>query len=286
MHEIARPPLRVLDLACGGGRVRVAVARRLPSREIHYTGIDNGRLRLDSVESVLRAFPQLARAGDPDTESAQVAQTGDLLRYRLKERYIRTDLELHDPGRLATQLRSLLGSERFDEIHVHLLQPGKHGWQAVGPRVLSALARYLRPGARLYHLFQHSSPFFDFKPERTRPSRVGGGCPAPGSPADVIGRNLARFEEGASKGGLALEKCGHRWGWLRTSGEGGAAGEWHNIWVTRRFTGSDPDPRTAETHQRLAEEYSGFSRFATHFVILSRRRKKPASAARQGRPGG
>ncbi len=285
MHETARQPLRVLDLACGGGRVRVAVAKRLPAHEIHYTGIDNGRLRLDSVDAVLRARSATARQAEPAAASPRQVLQDEALGDRLKERYIRTDLELHDPGELATQLRALLGSERFDEIHVHLLQPGKHGWQAVGPQVLRAVARYLRPGARLYHLFQHSSPFFDFKPERTRPVRAGGGCPAPGTPGDVIGRNEARFRAGASKGGLALEKCGHRWDSLRGGGAGEAAREWYKNWVTRHFSGPDPDRRTADTLQRLAEEYSGFSRFATHFVILRKRRRKGPLAARRLRPG-
>jgi hypothetical protein len=146
--------------------------------------------------------------------------------------------------------------------------------------VLRALAKYLRPGARLYHLFQHSSPFFDFRPERLRPSREGL-CPAAGSPADALSRNEARFRQGALRGGLLLDKCGLRWEKLRILSDGSKALNTHENWVTRRFAGPEPDGRTAETYQRLAEQYSGYSRYASHFVILRKQTRRPGGVGRK-----
>ncbi|HVO12823.1 MAG TPA: class I SAM-dependent methyltransferase [Vicinamibacteria bacterium] len=270
-----RRPFRVLDLACGAGLVRVAVARRVEARPIHYTGIDRNRVRLDKVDSLLKA-EQRRRAGAAGAPP-DLATVEPEIQARLTERYVQTELDLNRPDTLAAQLAALLGRERFDEVHVHLLHPGTHGWQPAGPQVLRTLGRYLRPGGRLYHLFQHSSPFFDFKPEFLAPSREGR-CPAPGSREDVLGRDQARFLEGAARAGLVLDKCGHRWRRWRSVGQPPLPSAETEKWVTRRFAGSEPEPRVAEAYHRAAEQYSGYSKFASHFVILRRPLK------RSGRP--
>ncbi len=265
-----RRPFRVLDLACGAGLVRVAVARRVTARPIHYTGIDRNRLRLDKVDSIVKAEQRRrSAAGAP----AELVSLEPELQARLSERYIQAELDLNRPDTLSAQLAGLLGRERFDEVHVHLLHPGTHGSQPTGPQVLRAVGRYLRPGGRLYHLFQHSSPFFDFKPEFLPPSREGG-CPAPGSRQDVLGSDQARFLAGAARAGLALDKCGHRWRRWRGYDQPPLPAAEAEKWVTHRFAGSEPDPRVAAIYHRAAEQYSGYSKFASHFVILRKPVKK------------
>jgi hypothetical protein len=261
--------------------VRVAVARRVPGREIHYTGIDGARLQLESIISlvapskVASAKSQLSRGAVGGTEG----EVGSIQR-RMRERYIRTEIDLHDPVTLTSQLEDLLGSERFDEIHVHLLHPRTDSCHPRGPLILRTIAAYLRPGARLYHLFQHSSPLFDFKPERNQAARQQT-CPDPGTAADAIGRDEARFREGASKGGLLLDKCGRRWELRMRRGVGEAPGRWYRVWLTRRFSGTEPHRHTAEVYERLAKEYSAFSSFATHFVILRKSRRRTRHGRKQ-----
>jgi hypothetical protein len=275
----------VLDLACGAGFVRVAVSHRFPTREVHYTGIDNGRSGLRAVKFLTRPAPQTDDGERSTSKIREIAPHDEppVLQEALKERFFRTELDLHDPKRLATQLGTLLGDERFDEVHVHLLHPSKHGHQPTGPHVLRAIAEYLRPEGRLYHLFQTSSPLFDFKPGRLR---SGAPCPPAGTQGDVLGGDEQHFGEGASKGGLVLDKCGHRWWKGRDRSEGGTmGGAPKSLWVTRRFAGAEPDRRTAETYERLAEQYSGYSRYASHFVIL-RKRSKGEVARRGPRPLG
>jgi SAM-dependent methyltransferase len=271
--------VRVLDLACGSGMARMAVGRRLITREVHYTGIDSNRTRLEPLESIERSAVRARQASDPSRQMAVNAPLGDAyaLSGRIKERFIRTELRLNDPDGLTAQLAELLSKDRFDEIHVHLLHPGRHGCQPVGPRVLRAMAKYLRPGARLYHLFQHSSPFFDFQPERLRPSREGL-CPAADTQADALGRNETRFRQAAARAGLLLGKCGLRWEKPRPRNADGVVVDAHKNWVTRRFSGPEPDWHTAEAHQRLAEQYSGYSRYASHFVILRKPARRSARA--------
>ena len=264
-----RRPFRVLDLACGAGLVRVAVARRVPARPIHYTGIDRNRVRLEKVDSILKAEERRRPAEAPP----DLAPVDPQIQARLNERYVQAELDLNRPDTLAAQLAALLGRERFDEVHVHLLHPGTHGCQPSGPQVLKTLGRYLRPGGRLYHLFQHSSPFFDFKPEFLRPSREGR-CPDPGSRDDVLGRDQARFLDGAARAGLALDKCGHRWRKWRSYDQPPPPAAEAERWVTHRYAGSEPDARVAEVYHRAAEEYSGYSKFASHFVILRKPVKK------------
>jgi len=276
MHMATRPPrrpFRVLDLACGAGLVRVAVARRVAARPIHYTGIDRNRVRLDKVDSILKA-EQRKRPADAPPDLTLVEPQ---LEARLKERYVQAELDLNRPDTLVVQLAALLGRERFDEVHVHLLHPGTHGCQPTGPQVLRVVGRYLRPGGRLYHLFQHSSPFFDFKPEFLPPSREG--CAAPGSRGDVLGRDQARFLDGATRAGLVLDKCGHRWRRWRSYNEPKPASPEPEKWVTHRYAGNEPDSRVADIYHQAAEQYSGYSKFASHFVIL----RKPARRARAWR---
>jgi hypothetical protein len=262
-------PFRVLDLACGAGLVRVAVARRVPTRAIHYTGIDSTRIGLHSIDSLTRV------AGSPSDVH--------LLQPRLTERFIHSQLDLHDAKALATQLGALLGRQHFDEIHMHLLHPSRNGRQPAGPQVMRAIARYLRPGGRLYHLFQNSSPLFDFDPEAIRPTREGT-CP-PGTLGSVRLGDEQRFREGASKGGLVLDRYGCRWEGRMSRDQGGSKAANPRKWMTRRFAGTEPDPRTAVTYERLAEQYSRFSVYASHFVIL-RKRKRSTAARRRPKPGG
>jgi len=271
MSDARTRPVRVLELACGSGMTRIAVGRRLLTREIHYTGIDRNRSRLEAIEALTRAAAKALLPTDPASEITISVPLGDAyaLNGRVKARFVKAELNLNDPDALARELGALLGKERFDEVHVHLLHPGKHGCQPTGPRVLRVLAKHLRPGARLYHLFQHSSPFFDFQPERPGPSREGL-CPAAGAPGDAIGRNETRFGKVAAQAGLALEKCGHRWERIRGNAN----------WVTRRFAGAEPDRHSAEAYHRVAEQYSGYSRYASHFVILRKRVRRPAAPRR------
>ncbi len=280
-------PLHVLDIACGQGVVRVAVARRVLAREIHYTGIDNVRSQLESIVSLLSPRAKLIAAKDHvgcDPAVAIGAQVCAMQR-RIRERFIRAVLDLHDPLKLASQLSGLLGNERFDEIHVHLLHPRTDGWHARGPLVLRTIAEYLRPGARLYHLFQNSSPLFDFRPERS-PASPPPVCPAVGTRGDVIGREEARFREGASQGGLVLDKCGRTWELRRSRAAGETEGRRHSVWLTRRFAGTEPHRHTADVYAWLAQQYSAYSRFATHFVILrkakrtERRRRRTKRSSR------
>lgn len=261
--------------------VRIAVARRLLTREIHYTGIDVNRSRLESVDWLTRTAAKALQAADPTKRFAMGLPLGDAyaLNGRIKERFIRTELDLHDPAHLAAQLDTLLGKDRFGEVHVHLLHSGTNGCQPAGPQVLRVIAKYLRPGARLYHLFEQSSPLFDFKPERLHPYRESL-CPAPGSAGDALGRDEARFRQGASRAGLMLDKCGHRWEKNTYPTEGRTIADSYKNWVTRRFSGTGPDRHTAATYQRLAEQYSGYSRHASHFVIL-RKRERPAVRRRR-----
>jgi SAM-dependent methyltransferase len=277
-------PYRVLDLACGAGQLRLAVARRVPRREIHYTGIDVSLFGLQSIESLARPRPPTAPPGPADGKPFEVGPHCDdhALKARLRERFMLTELDLHDPTMLAAQLEAVLGSERFDEIHMHLLHPRTHGRQSAGPRLLRVIARYLRPGGRLYHLFQNSSPLYDFTPERIRfaPQK-------PRPPArmrdQALEINEQRFREGASKGGLVLDKCGCRWERGRTRGGGGVMIAASRKWITRAFAGAEPDPRTADTYERLAEQYSSYSRYANHFVIL-RKRRRGAAARLEAKP--
>ena len=228
-------PFRVLDLACGSGLLRLAVARRVPTRTIHYTGIDTSRFGLQRVESA-----------------------------QLQERFIHSELDLNDPEALTTQLAALLGRERFDEVHMHLLHPTRHGRQPTGPKVMRAIGKYLRPGGRLYHLFQNSSPLFDFNPARVRCSHKG---------PDSFARDEVRFRAGASQGGLVLDKCGCRWEDDRNPTEGGA--KWAaRKWMTRPLTGTAPDPHTADIYEQLGEQYSRFAKYASHFVILRKRKRR------------
>jgi hypothetical protein len=277
--------VRVLDLACGSGMARIAVGRRLLTREIHYTGIDASRTRLESLDALTRAAAKARQPADPTHKAPAIPPLGDpyALNGRIKERVVRVELSLNDPAGLTAQLATLLDKERFDEVHVHLLHPAKNGCQPAGPRVLRVLAKYMRPGARFYHLFQHSSPFFDFPPERPRSSREGL-CPAAGAAGDVIGRNDASFAQGAARAGLVLEKCGQRWERPRSGSDGSTLADRHKNWVTRRFSGAEPDWHAAETHQRLAEQYSGFSGYASHFVILKKPVRRRTVKTRRARP--
>ena len=275
-------PFRVLDLACGAGLVRVAVARRLPTRAIHYTGIDSTRIGLHSIDSLTRG----GQVAHPEPSLGKLAEDGSpdevhVLQARLTERFIHSQLDLHDFKALATQLGALLGHARFDEIHMHLLHPSRHGRQPAGPQVLRAIAKYLRPGGRLYHLFQNSSPLFDFDPERIRPTREGA-CP-PGTLGNARLDVEQRFREGASKGGLVLDRC--RWEGGGSRAQGGSKAATPKKWMTRRFVGTEPDRLTAVTYERLAEQYSRFSTYASHFVIL-RKQKRSAAARRRPKPGG
>ena len=160
MSDARTRPVRVLELACGSGMTRIAVGRRLLTREIHYTGIDRNRSRLEAIEALTRAAAKALLPTDPASKITISVPLGDAyaLNGRVKARFVKAELNLNDPDALARELGALLGKERFDEVHVHLLHPGKHGCQPTGPRVLRVLAKHLRPGARLYHLFQHSSP--------------------------------------------------------------------------------------------------------------------------------
>jgi SAM-dependent methyltransferase len=279
-------PFRVLDLACGAGLLRVAVARRLPRHEIHYTGIDITLFGLQTIESLTRSAAQTGHPEHAVVKPLVVGLHADVhaLKERLRERFMLTDLDLHDPGTLAAQLKAALGNERFDEIHMHLLHPGKHGRQPTGPQVLRAIAKYLRPGGRLYHLFQNSSPLFDFNPESFGIASGKALVPA-GTRGATLGGNEQRFREGASKGGLVLDKFGYRWQKARSRGKDGVMVEAWRGWITRRFTGAEPDRRTAVAYERLAEQYSSFSKYASHFVIL-RKRRRSAGARRQSTPLG
>jgi hypothetical protein len=274
----------VLDLACGAGLARIAVAQRMLTREICYTGIDSNRSRLEKVDWLTRVAAKRGQVLAGGDKVAMNVALGDAyaLNGRVRERFVRTALDLSDPNGLAAQLGALLGKERFDEVHVHLLRPDLHRHQPIGPKVLRVIARYLRAGARLYHLFQDSSPFFDFRPGRLRPSRQGL-CPAPETPTDAIGHDEARFRQAASQAGLVLDKCGHRWEKTRSRSDGWTIADGYKNWVTRRFTGAEPDWRTAETYQRLAEQYSDYSRYASHFVIL-RKGERRAAVRRRARP--
>jgi SAM-dependent methyltransferase len=286
MRESGDRPYRVLELACGSGLLRVAVARRVPRREIHYTGIDVSLFGLQSLESLTRPGPETAHPEHSGGNPLEVGRRGDdhALQGRLRERFMLTELDLHDPKTLAAQLECVLGKERFDEIHMHLLHPRTHGLQSTGPQVLRVIARYLRAGGRLYHLFQNSSPLYDFDPERIRYA-PGKPPPPAGTRGDTLGRNEHRFREGASKGGLLLDKCGFRWERGKTKGEGGVIVEASRKWITRRFAGAEPDRRTADIYERLAEQYSSYSRYANHFVIL-RKRRRGAATPQNGKPRG
>ena len=263
----------VLDLACGAGLVRVTVAERLPGHEIHYTGIDNRRDRLPTVEFLVRSSERAAASPAAADGKTALRPDASALQQRLRERFFPVELDLHDARRLAGELARLLGRERYDEIHVHLLHPSTHGRQTNGPEVLRAVAKYLRPGGRLYHLFQTSSPFFDFVPDRLRLRASGKAAPA-GPRGDPHAWNEQLFRKGAASAGLVLDKCGHRWDRAgeRRRGEGPA-----NNWATRPVAeGAEPDQGVAEIHDRLAAQYSRFSKYATHFVILRKRRRGTA----------
>jgi hypothetical protein len=89
----------------------------------------------------------------------------------------------------------------------------------------------------------------------------------------VIGRDEGRLREGAAKGGLVLEKCGRRWH-LRTSPVAGETrGRKYSVWLTRRFNGTEPPQRTAQIYEKLVQQYTAYSKFATHFVILRKSKK-------------
>jgi SAM-dependent methyltransferase len=286
MSENGSRPFRVLDLACGAGLLRVAVARRLPSREIHYTGIDVTLFGLRSIDSLTRPAARAVQPAPALGKPREVGPSGEVyaLQARLRERFMLTELDLHDPETLSVQLEAVLGKERFDEIHMHLLHPSKHGRQPTGPKVLRAIARYLRRGGRLYHLFQNSSPLYDFYPERIRyaPEKAR---PGARTREYALEGNEQRFREGAAKGGLVLDKCGYRWERGRSRGAGGVMVEACRKWITRRFAGTEPDGRTADTYERLAEQYSGYAKYANHFVIL-RKRGRSAGARRSSKPRG
>jgi hypothetical protein len=258
----------------------------LPSREIHYTGIDITLFGLQSIESLTCPAAPTVHPDHALGKPFEVGPRGDVyaLQARLRERFMLTELDLHDPKTLAAQLDAVLGKERFDEIHMHLLHPSKHGRQPTGSRVLRTIARYLRPGGRLYHLFQNSSPLYDFHPQRIRFAPVKA-RPGAGAREDTLEGNEQRFREGASRGGLVLAKCGSRWDRGRSRGEGGVMVEASRKWITRRFAGVEPDRRTADTYERLAEQYSGYAKYANHFVIL-RKQGRSAVARRRSKPRG
>jgi len=271
----------VLDLACGAGLVRLAVAERLPGRTVHYVGIDTSRTRLMRLEEMgaTAALPAPI-GGQPRVFPAASALPA--LRARLEERFVRSELDLHDPGRLAAELATLVGDERFDEIHVHLLQPRVHGAQPAGARVLRTLARRLRRGGRLYHLFQRASPLFDFQPRRVGSS--AGDVVAPQTRhADLLRDDEERFRRGARRGGLLLDRCGHLWTSGRPRNEDGTWGLAARGWLSRPFTGPVSDSIPGERYLRLADRYSAFGKFATHFVILRRRRRRRGGSTMRAR---
>jgi hypothetical protein len=80
-----------------------------------------------------------------------------------------------------------------------------------------------------------------------------------------------------------LDKCGFLWERRRRLGEGGVMVQACKRWMTRRFAGAEPERRTAETYERLAAQYSVYSKFASHFVIL-RKRRRSAMARQKPRP--
>ncbi len=268
MPDDAERPYRLLDLACGAGMVRFAVARRLLGRAIEYVGIDTNRSGLRSLRQMT---PSARGPNGAIVEAPRGAPVDPAVEQRLRERFLHADLELNDADKLAGQLASLVGGERFDEIHVHLLHPGKHGAKAAGPRVLRSLSRYLRPGGRLYHLFQTSSPFFDFQPKRIS-SPAKGAPPPEQRHAQVLDDDESRFRKGACSGGLLLEKCGHLWTRVGTRNADGTWGKGQRAWMTRPSAGPGSSP-AATIYSGLAEQYSLYSKYATNFVILRRRRR-------------
>jgi len=274
-----RRPYRLLDLACGAGAVRVATARRLPQRTVEYVGIDPSRSRLQGVADILR---ELARAHGPAALDGAEAVDPAALAARLRERFVRAELDLNTPVALADQLARIVPGERFDEIHMHLLHPGKHGAQAVGPRVMRTLARYLRPGGRIYHLFQRSSPLFTFEPKRIA-SLARDATPPRVRHQALLDDEERRFRTGARRGGLLLEKCGHLWTKGRVQNADGTWGTSPRAWITRPAASLDTPSRPEEIVLHAVERHSLFSAYATHFVILRRRRLDERAAGRRRR---
>ena len=93
--------------------------------------------------------------------------------------------------------------------------------------------------------------------------------------ADVMRADEERFRRGARRGGLLLERCGHLWTSGRPKNEDGTWGLAARGWLSRPVSGVVSDSVPGEHYSRLFDRYSAFAKFATHFVILRRRRSRP-----------
>lgn len=131
---------RVLDLSAGRGPGAPAIANQIRKRPIEYVIVD--------------VNPELDK-GYGKLEKSD--------RKRVRIEYNKEQLLFGYPDPLARQLSLSLGSQLFDEIHLHLPGrpepgPSKHvlrqhnaGLLRSPHESLAELAKYLKPGGHIYH---------------------------------------------------------------------------------------------------------------------------------------
>ena len=220
--EEKREPVRVLELMCGLAKGRPAFAERFPKARIEYVGIDT------NIESIT-----------PSNHPA------------IAETFHKEHLDIRYPDVFAAQLKRLLGEQSFDEIHFHM--PLNEAFNDRDPRFLAAVAQYLKPGGRLYHMWEYDSPLF-----RHYLPRIGDVT----NSGEAAKRNNAAIKEYASQVGLVPEKIGHRTRpgfWLTNAPSG--------KWATK----IDVPRRALKALGRLdvaGERYSSWIYHAQHFAIL------------------
>lgn len=237
-------PFRVLDIGCGDVPARGAIARRLKDTPLHYIGIDD------------LILPQPRLANPPQG-------------YR--EDLIKATLSLHgEPRKLKRELLSLVGRQRFDEIHFHLPQPQsvtyRYPHRKTAGEVLHTLARFLKPGGRLYHTFQSlESPLV---PEELPMFKGKQG------PWIAFEHNERIFDRLAKSAGMRLDKYCFRpverpasWGWYTQAGL-----------KSQAALSSQPTyGKASRRYNELLDEYSHFPEYANHILIM----RKPPAQRRQ-----
>lgn len=260
-----RKPIKVLDLYCGDGIVRFPTVARYPGRSVEYTGIDLHPhippfSLLESQARLERALRYRAeRTKEPMEDPAKA-------RARFSEQFHQAKLNFNDPRALRESIMGIVGAERFDEIHFHLHD---QAWaNAKGAEALQVLGDLLKPGGRLYHLFQGSSPLMN--PQDYLRLRETARTSWPEE--HIFRQNQGIVQRAAAQAGLKLDKYG----------------------LVRLDRGRRPFTFTGETlnisdrkkreqlstrYEDLIPQYTKFAGYADHFFIL----RKPLQPRREQR---
>jgi len=246
----------VLDLFCGSGVARIPLAERYKDRNIHYVGIDarpepQKLAAYQKRELPLPRKPQQAakvKAWREEMEKRHEAASKE----RLHADFYNVELELEKPEKLEQQLLQKLEKTQFDEIHFHMPDTTyAEPLNKSATESLAVIARFLKPGGRLYHLFQSHSPLLDFKPKLPLNDELP-------QLHEKYAENKERIRQSVKKAGLEL----HRYG-LNLRPVTGKQG-----WLTGRKRTAEAQERVHEVYAFLAALHSLHGAEALQFIVL------------------